>query len=173
MTTLGVVAPEALGFVVLFDGGDEFFVAAAGVHVGEGLLIDGEEADGGAVFGGHVGDGGRAWQARYFGEAGAVELDEFFDDAVLAEDFGDGEDDVGGGDAFFDFAGEFEADDFGEEHVDGLAEHDGFGLNAADAPAPTTSRPLIMVVWELQCRRGSRGRGFRLFPRRLWRGIRG
>ncbi len=32
-------------------------------------------------------------------------------------------------------AGELEADDFGHEHVERLAEHDGFGLDAADAPA--------------------------------------
>ena len=29
----------------------------------------------------------------------------------------------------------FEADDFGHQHVERLAEHDGFGLDAADAPA--------------------------------------
>ena len=32
-------------------------------------------------------------------------------------------------------AGESEADDLGHEHVDGLAEHDRLGLDAADAPA--------------------------------------
>ena len=31
--------------------------------------------------------------------------------------------------------GQFEADHFGHQHVDRLAEHDGFGLDAADAPA--------------------------------------
>ena len=34
-----------------------------------------------------------------------------------------------------EFAGELHADDFGQEHVDRLAEHDAFGLDAADAPA--------------------------------------
>ena len=33
------------------------------------------------------------------------------------------------------FAGELQADDFGQQHVDRLAEHDGFGFDAADAPA--------------------------------------
>jgi len=69
------------------------------------------------------------------GDAGAVELDEFADDAELAEHFGDGEDEVGSGCSFAELAGEFEADDLGHEHGDGLAEHGGFGLNAADAPA--------------------------------------
>jgi len=36
-----------------------------------------------------------------FGDAGAVELDELADDAVLAQGLGDSEDEVGGGGAFF------------------------------------------------------------------------
>src|SRR5690606_5360546 len=69
------------------------------------------------------------------GHAGAEELDELLDHAVLAEHLGDGEDQVGGGGALGELAGEPEADDLGGEHVDGLAEHDGLGLDAADAPA--------------------------------------
>ena len=33
------------------------------------------------------------------------------------------------------FAGELHADHFGHEHIDRLAEHDAFGLDAANAPA--------------------------------------
>ncbi len=54
---------------------------------------------------------------------------------MLAEHFGNDQNEIGGGGAFGEFADEFEADDFGEKHVDGLAEHDGLGLDAADAPA--------------------------------------
>ena len=68
-------------------------------------------------------------------DAGAVELDELADDAVLAQHLGDGEDEVGGGCAFAQLAGELEADDLRDEHGDGLAEHGGLGLDAADAPA--------------------------------------
>ena len=54
---------------------------------------------------------------------------------MLAEHVGDGEDHVGGGDAFRNGSGELEADDARHEHGDRLAEHGGFGFDAADAPA--------------------------------------
>ena len=66
---------------------------------------------------------------------GAVELDELADDAVLAQHLGDREDEVGGGRAVRQLAGELEADDAGDEHADRLAEHRRLGLDAADAPA--------------------------------------
>jgi hypothetical protein len=68
-------------------------------------------------------------------EAGAEELDELLDDALLAQHLGDAQHQVGGGGAFGQLAGELEADDLGHEHVHGLAEHDGLGLDAAHAPA--------------------------------------
>ena len=67
--------------------------------------------------------------------ARAVEFDELADHAELAQHLGDGEDEVGGGGALAQFAGELEADDLRDQHGDGLAEHGGFGLDAADAPA--------------------------------------
>ena len=69
------------------------------------------------------------------GDAGAVELDELADDAVLAQRLGDGENEVGGGGAFLQFAGKAEADHLRDQHGDRLAEHGGLGLDAADAPA--------------------------------------
>jgi hypothetical protein len=48
---------------------------------------------------------------------------------------GDGEHQVGGGDAFLQLAGQLEADDFGDQHRDRLAEHRRLRLDAADAPA--------------------------------------
>ncbi len=50
-------SPQAVGFAVLFDGGDEFFITAGELQVFEGLFVDGEEAHGRAIFGSHVGDG--------------------------------------------------------------------------------------------------------------------
>ena len=64
-----------------------------------------------------------------------VELDELADDAVLAQQLGDGEDEVGGGRALGQRAVEPEADDRRHQHRDRLAEHRGLGLDAADAPA--------------------------------------
>ena len=125
---------EALFAEVGLDERDVVFGAAGEAEVLQGLVVDGEDAAGGAVFGGHVGDGGAVGE-RKLGDAGAVELDELADDAVLAQGFGDGEDEVGGGGAFLELAGEAEADDLGDEHGDGLAEHGGLCLDAADAPA--------------------------------------
>ena len=68
-------------------------------------------------------------------EPGAEELDEFADDALLAEHLGDGQHQVGRRDALAEPAGEAEADDLGDEHRDRLAEHRRLGLDAADAPA--------------------------------------
>ena len=72
---------------------------------------------------------------REMGEAGAEELDELADHAALAQHLGDGEHQVGGGDAFLHAAGELEADHLGQHHRQRLAEHGGFRLDAADAPA--------------------------------------
>ncbi len=71
---------EALGAHVGLDEGDLLFGAAGEAEVGEGFLVDGEDAAGGAVLGGHVGDGGAVGEGE-LGDAGAVELDELADDA--------------------------------------------------------------------------------------------
>ena len=62
-------------------------------------------------------------------------LDELPDDARLAEDLRDREDEVGRGRAFRERARQPEADDLRDEHRDRLAEHRGLGLDPADAPA--------------------------------------
>ncbi len=72
---------------------------------------------------------------RHVVQTWAEELDEFVHDALFAEHLRDGEHQVGGGDALAEFAVQLEADHIGQEHVHGLAEHDGFGLDAAHAPA--------------------------------------
>ena len=68
-------------------------------------------------------------------EPGAEELDEAPDHALGAEHLGDGQHEVGRGDAFAQLAVEAEADDFGDQHADRLAEHRRLGLDPADAPA--------------------------------------
>lgn len=47
---------------------------------------------------------------------------------------GDGEDQVGGCDVGVQLAVQLVADDLGQEHADGLAQHHRLGLDAADAP---------------------------------------
>jgi hypothetical protein len=65
---------------------------------------------------------------------------------MLAQHVGGGQHEVGGGHAFLQLAGELEADHFGDQHRDRLAQHRRFGLDAAHAPAQH-ARPLTMVVW--------------------------
>ena len=108
--------------------------APVALQIGERLRVDREEAAGRAIFRRHVGDGG-AVRERQIGEAGAVEFDELADHALLAQHLGDGQHEIGGGDAFAQLAGQLEADDFGDQHGDRLAEHGRFRLDAADAPA--------------------------------------
>ena len=66
---------------------------------------------------------------------GAVELDELIDDAVLAQDLRDGEHQVGGRDAGLQLAGQLEADDFRQQHVERLAEHHALRLRCRRRPS--------------------------------------
>jgi hypothetical protein len=131
---LAVVTPQPLGLVVLLDRVDQLVVAAGHLQVLEDLVVDREEADRGAVLGGHVGDRGPVGDGHVV-EAGAEELHELPDHAVGPEHLRDPEHQVGGGGALRELAGEAEADDLGQQHVDRLADHGGLGLDAADAPA--------------------------------------
>jgi len=125
---------EALRPGVGVDQIDVVFVPAGEAEVVEGDIVDGEDGAGGAVLGGHVADGGPVLQ-RDLGDPGSVELDELAHHAVLAEQLGDGEDEVGGGGAGRLAAGEAEAHHRREEHGQRLAEHGGLGLDAAHPPA--------------------------------------
>jgi len=127
-------APQALCLAILLDQFHGFAWAAGQPQVVESDLIDREEATGRAVLRCHVGDGRTVGQ-RQVGQAVAVELDEFADDAFLAQHLRDGQYQVGGGDAFAQLAGELEADHFRYQHRHRLAEHGRFRLDAADAPA--------------------------------------
>src|SRR5206468_1232233 len=63
------------------------------------------------------------------------ELDEFADDFLPAQHFGDRQHQIGGGDAFGQAAGEVDANDVRRQEIDRLAEHAGLGLDAAHTPA--------------------------------------
>ena len=127
-------AEEALFFRVGFDEADLIFAARGEAEIGERFGVDREEAHRRAIFGRHVGDRGAVGK-REARKSGAVELDEFSDDAFFAQHLRDGEDEVGGRGAFGQAAVQFEADDSGNQHRERLAEHCGFRFDAADAPA--------------------------------------
>ena len=67
-------------------------------------------------------------------EPGAEELHEFADHARAPQHLGDGEHEVGRGDAILAFAGQAKAHHFGDQHGDRLAEHGGLRLDPADPP---------------------------------------
>ena len=126
--------------------GRAVFRAAGELQVLDRLVVDREEAHRRAVLGRHVRDGGAVGQGER-GEPRPEELDELPDDALLPEDLGDRQDEVGRGRARRELAGELEADDLGDS-ID-----EGWPSRAASAsmpptPQPRTPRPLIIVVCE-------------------------
>ena len=62
-------------------------------------------------------------------------LDELADNLGLAKHLCDGQYQVGRGHSSAQAAGHMHAGDVGCQEVHGLAEHSGFGFDAADAPA--------------------------------------
>ncbi len=133
-SSVAAVRNRPCALEVLLDQRDARGRATGRLQVVESFLVDREEAAGRAVFGRHVGDR-RLVGDRHRVEARTEELDELADDAELAQHLRDGEHEVGGGDAFLELALELEADDFRQQHRHRLAEHRGFRLDAADAPA--------------------------------------
>ena len=128
------VVPEHVLLAVGLDERDPLGAPAGQPQVVERQLVDGEEAARGAVLGRHVPDRGAVGEGQR-GQPVPEVLDELPDDAGLAQDLGDGEDEVGRGRALRELAGQLEADDLGDEHRERLAEHRGLGLDPADAPA--------------------------------------
>ena len=109
-------------------------VAIGELQVFEGLLVHREEPHGGAVFGRHVGHRGAVRQAEG-AQPRSVELHELAHHALLAQDLGDGQHQVGGRAALFQAAVELEPHHRRQQHGDGLAQHAGLRLDAAHAPA--------------------------------------
>ena len=130
----GLGAVHALRLGIGLDQVDPLLGAVGVVEILHRIVVDREEAAGRAVFRRHVAERGaiRDGQAA---KAGAEELDELADHAALAQHLRDGEHQVGRSDAFLELAGKLDADHLGQNHRIGLAEHRGFRLDAADAPA--------------------------------------
>ena len=76
----------------------------------------------------------RSARGRRF-KAGAVEFDEFADHALLTQHLDDFQHEVRACRAFHHLTGQAEADDFGDQHGDRLAQHRGLSLNPTNAPA--------------------------------------
>ncbi len=108
--------------------------AAGALEVFDGGVVHREETHGGAVLGRHVGHRGAVRQRKIF-HALAEKFDKLAHHLGPAQHFGDGQNQVGGGDASAQCALEIHADHVGREEIDRLAEHAGLGLDAADAPA--------------------------------------
>ena len=125
-------AEHALRLEIGLNGIDVFFAARHAVVL-ERFVVDGEEAASRAVVWRHVRDGG-AIGRRQRGCTFAEVFDELVDDIGLAQQFGDGQHEVGGGNAGVQLAAHVHADDIGFEEVVGLAEHAGFGFDTAHAP---------------------------------------
>ena len=126
--------PHALFLGIGLDQRDALFRATGKAHVIERLVVDAEEAAGRTVFRRHIGDGCTVGEAEV-GNARTVEFDKPPDHADFAQHLHAGQYEIGRGDAFGHCAGQLEANDFGDQHRNRLAEHGSLRLDSADAPA--------------------------------------
>src|SRR3989454_8774070 len=131
---IAVRAEHPLRLRVALDEVDELLRPPGLLQVAERLAVHREERARRTVLWAHVRDG-RALGDGERGEAVAGELDELVHDALLAEELGEREHEVGRGRADRELALEPDAHDDRPREVRRLAEHRGLGLDAADAPA--------------------------------------
>src|ERR1700733_6124693 len=113
---------EALLAAIGFYESNLFRAASAELQILQSFFVYGKDAAGCAVFGRHVGDGGAVGKRKIL-QAGAEVFYKLSDDAVLAQHFGDGKDEIGSGRAFAQSSSELYADDQRNQYRDRLAEH--------------------------------------------------
>ena len=128
-----VGSEEPLRARVRFDEIDLLGGAARELQVRERVRVDRKDRDRRAVLRRHVPDRYAIGHAE-IREPRAVELDELADHALLTQDFGYGENEIGRGHALVQLAGQLEADHVRHEHRNRLPEHCGFRFDAAHAP---------------------------------------
>ena len=128
------VVPQALGLGVGLDQLQVLVVASGEAQVVDGDPVDGEHGAGGAVLGAHVADG-RPRLEREGAHPGPVAFDERTHHAVVPQELGDRQHDIGRRDPGLGLARNARAHHGGQQHGEGLAQHGRLGLNAADAPA--------------------------------------
>jgi len=130
-------AQEPLLPAIALDQLDVLLVAAAESQVCQCLGIDREEADRGAGFRRHIGDGGPVGYGQGV-QAVAKELHELPDDTLLPQHLHNGENEVSSCYPLRQSARKLETNHLGDEHRNGLAQHRRFGLDTADSPADHT-----------------------------------
>ncbi|MNC09576.1 hypothetical protein D3C81_653650 [compost metagenome] len=121
------VGPEARLLGVGLHQPDLLVVTAGESEVVDGLLVDEEHGRGGAILRRHVGDGGPIAQ-RQGGGALATELQIGADHLLLAQELGERQHQIRGGDAGLRLATELDADDRRQPHPGGAAQHHVLGL---------------------------------------------
>ena len=124
---------ESLLLHVRFHQLDPLLRPAGEPEVLQGDIVHREDGAGGAVLGRHVPNGGTISQ-RQAAEPGTVELHELAHHALSPKQLGDGEDQVGGGGTLGQPAFQPEADHFGDQHRDRLAQHRRLCFDPSDAP---------------------------------------
>ena len=128
------LAPQSLRLAIRLDPLHHRIRTAAEAQIPQSFLIHREETAGRTVLRRHVGNG-RAIRQRQVGETITVEFNKLADYALAAQHLGNGQHQIGGGDALAQTAGQFETDHFRDQHRNRLPEHGRLGLDTADAPA--------------------------------------
>ena len=121
-------------FGIGFGQCNRFLCASRQAHIIQRLVINAKETTGRAIFRRHIGKRGTIRQ-RQRRETRAVIFDKAANHTVIAQHLCRGQHKVGGGDALGQRSGQFETDNFGDQHRDRLPQHCGFGFNPAHAPA--------------------------------------
>src|SRR5205085_8662260 len=119
------------------DQTDEIGGTVCHSQIFERLVVDGEETDGRAIFGRHVGDGRAIRQAERT-DAGTVEFNETSNHTFGAKHLRDGQDEIGSRRALGKLALQLETDNGGQQHGNRLPEHAGFRLDTPYAPTDDT-----------------------------------
>ena len=136
---LQVIGPEAGGLRVGLDQRHLLVGATGQAQVVERVAVDEEHRGGRAVLRRHVRDR-RAVAERECRRAFAAELEVGPDHLRLAQELGEREHDVGGGDARLRLARQLDGDDVRQAHPRGAAQHHVLGLEAADADGDDAER---------------------------------
>ncbi len=122
--------------------------AAGGAQVAQGLVVHREEA---AWWRRTPAPCWRWWPGRpgsSWPRPGPKNSTNFSTTPLLAQDLGDGQHQVGGGDALAQLAGQAQADHLGDAACRGAGPACAASASMPPTPQPSTPRPLIMVVWE-------------------------
>ncbi len=128
------VAPEPVFLGIGLNQRNTGLIPAGGAQIAQGFAINGKKAASGAIFRGHIGDGGPVGQRQHVQPA-SVKLDKFTHHALFAQHFDDFQHKVGAGGAFDHRAGQLKPNDLWDQHGNWLTEHRGLCLNPTNAPA--------------------------------------